>query len=323
MNDIEERLHIFRVLSAKPEWADTLREALALHRQGEAEVASGQRGIWLGFEWHECHTSPVTLNKMVTSRLLDIAYSSNRSTYYKLRHPELVKEALEHLVEPEVKAEAEVPGDLFSTIVGHDNIKTILRYAIESERPAHILLQGVPASAKTLFLLELARLPNSYYCLAQTMTGPGLADVLFVRAPEFLCIDEIDRLSPENVGVLNSLMATGIISECKVGRTRAMELSTKVFAAGIKVQRLPADLLSRFIPLRFDPYTEPQFVEVCKRVLSREECLEETATFIASEVWRMYQQNADVRRAVQIARLCGGQPERAREVIRTLKQVGL
>lgn len=321
--EMEERLNIIKALSAHPEWAKVLQEALVRHKEGEAEVKSGERQIWLGFEWFQAHSNPFVLNKLVTTRLLDVNFHSNRSTYYKLHNPELIADALEHLAEPEVKLEAEMPSDLFQSIVGHDNIKTIIRYAIESERPAHLLLQGVPASAKTLFLLELARLPNSYYCLAQTMTGAGLADVLFLRTPDFLCVDEIDRLSPENVGVLNSLMATGIISESKIGKTRSMELGTKVFAAGINVRRLPTDLLSRFIALKFQPYMEREFIAVCEHILTREECSVGTASLIGSEVWRMYETDADIRKAVQIARLAGGDEVKAREVVRTLKQVGL
>jgi len=323
MSDIEERLRIVTALSTHPDWAEILVEALAAHQAGEESVAKGDRQVWLGFEWFEVHSHPITLNKMVGSKLLDVSFHSNRSTYYKLRYPELVKEALERLAEPEIKPEPKIPDDLFQSIVGHDNIKTIVRYAIESEKATHLLLQGVPASAKTMFLLDLARLPNSYYCLAQTMTGPGLADILFLRQPSYLCVDEIDRLSPENVGVLNSLMATGIISESKIGKTRSMELVTKVFAAGITTHRLPSDLLSRFITLKFQPYTEGEFIAVCENTLSRENCSLDTARFVGSEVWRMYGTNADIRKAVMIARLAGGDGAKAREVVRTLKQVSL
>lgn len=321
--EMEERLQILQALSGNPQYEAVLRDALEVQREGEASVERGECQLFLGFEWFEVHTNPVTLNKMVTARLLDVSFSSNRSTYYKLHNPSLIREALEHFAEPEVKPESEMPQDLFRCIVGHENIKTLVRYAIESEKPAHMLLQGVPASAKTLFLLELRRLPNSYYCLAQTMTGPGLADVLFLRQPQILLIDEIDRLSPENIGVLNSLLATGIISESKVGKTRTMELGTKVFAAGINVRRLPADLLSRFIALKFQPYTEREFIAVCENILTKEGCSVDTAGFIGAEVWRMYETNADIRKAVMIARLASGDEGKIREVVRTLKQVGV
>ena len=72
------------------------------------------------------------------------------------------------------------------SIVGYPGVKILLRHALEAEKPAHLLLSGPPASAKTMFLLELRRLPQSYYALAATPTAAGLADVLFVYEPRFI-----------------------------------------------------------------------------------------------------------------------------------------
>lgn len=329
--EIESKLRVLRVLDNNPEWIDILKEALEVEREGierheEYRQRQANEGYtvmsdYIGWEWHEVHTSAPILNKLVTQKLLNISYSSRSSTNYRVRSPELVAEALERLAAPtETTLDKEMPSDLLGSIVGHGNTKSIVTYAIESEKPAHLLLSGPPASAKTLFLLELSRLPESYYCLAQTMTGAGLADVLFIYHPKYLLIDEIDRLSPDNVGVLNSLMAVGRITESKIGKTRSMELDTKVFAAGIRVQRLPKDLLSRFITLRFNPYTETQFVEVCATILSQEECNVEVARLIGEQVWRLYGADADVRKAVQVARLAGGDMVKAQEIIRVLKK---
>lgn len=40
----------------------------------------------------------------------------------------------------------------FEKIVGHEDIKSILGKAILVKRPVHILLEGAPGSAKTMFL---------------------------------------------------------------------------------------------------------------------------------------------------------------------------
>lgn len=328
---IEEKLQILRVLDSNPEWIAILKEALEIEKAGvekyrkykEEQEAKGYNyeGTYLGWEWHEVHTAPQTLNKMVTAKVLDIAYSSRSSTHYRVRNPEIIEEALTTLAEPEEELlKPEIPGNLFESIVGHNNIKTIVKYAIDSEKPTHLLFQGVPSSAKTLFLLNLSQLPNSYYCLAQTVTGAGLADILFTTRPKFLLVDEIDRLSPDNIGVLNSLMATGVISESKIGKTRMMELNTKVFAAGIRIQKLPRDLLSRFITLRFKPYTESQFIEVCTSILPKESCDAEAARLIGSQIWQLYGSDSDIRKAVQVARLSNGDITKIREIIRVLKR---
>ena len=91
-------------------------------------------------------------------------------------------------------------------------------------------------------------------------------------------------------------MATGIVSETKHGKTRELELDTRVFAAGIRVEKLPQDLLSRFTRLHFDPYTEQEFIEVSQRVLtSRENTSLDNAEYIARVLWQFHGQNADVR----------------------------
>lgn len=323
MNDTEKRLRIYRAFTTNPEWIEILQDALTLQEKAEAEQAV--KGYsWLGFEWFEVHANPQTLKKMVTSKLLNITFSSHSSTHYKVADPALVTEAIQAMFEPVPLVEREMPADLFDSIVGYPDVKTLVRYALEAEKPAHLLLSGPPASAKTMFLLELRRLPQSYYALAATLTATGLADVLFVYEPRFILIVEVERLSPEHIGVLNSLMATGIISETKHGKTRELELDTRVFAAGIKVEKLPQDLLSRFTKLHFAPYTEQEFIEVSQRVLAtRENTSTDNAGYIARALWRLHEQNADVRQCVQIARLSRGDRQRIDEVLVALKKYGI
>jgi len=318
----QEKLRMFQLLSQHEGWAETLREALEAEKDGEERYLREGFGTYLGFEWFQVHTPMPTLHKMVNERVLDITLSTRSGTHFRVRSPELVMEVIKALEEPSPELLPSVmPNNLFDIIVGHDNIKTIVRYAIDAEKPVHLLFSGPPASAKTLFLMELSRLPDAYYCLAQTTTQAGLANLLFVYQPDFLLIDEIERLSGEHVGVLNSLMATGIISESKYGKTRYMELTTKVFAAGIKVNLLPKDLMSRFTRLKFDAYIEAEFIKVATKVLtSLENSSEELAVEIAKAVWSQHQESSDIRQTVQVARLCSGDPERAREILKILRK---
>jgi len=319
VNETEKRLRIYRAIIANPQWVEILQDALAIQERSEAGKAKG--GFWLGFQWFDVHASSQTLNKMVTTKLLDVSFSSNNSTHYKVAEPALVKEAIQAILEPASEPQHEMPGDLFDSIVGHSHIKTVIRYALEAAKPAHLLLSGPPASAKTMFLLELRRLPQSYYALATTLTAAGLADILFVYEPKFILIDEVERLAPEHIGVLNSLMATGIISETKHGKTRELELDTRVFAAGIKVEKLPQDLLSRFTAFHFPPYSEQEFIKVSQKVLTaRENTSIDNAEYIARALWHIHGQNADVRQCVQIARLSQGNKQRIDEVLTALRK---
>jgi len=137
-----------------------------------------------------------------------------------------------------------------------------------------------------MFLLELRRLPPSYYVLATNIAAAGLSDILFVYEPRFILTDEVECLAPGHIGVLNSLMATGIVSETKHGKTTELELDTRVFAAGIKVGKLPQDLLSRFTKVHFASYSEREFIEVSQKVFTRRENISiENAEYIAKALW--------------------------------------
>ena len=318
----EEKLRLFQLLSQHEGWSDVLKEAVQVEKDGEERYKQEGYGNYYGWEWFQVHTPVPTLHKMVTEKILDITLSTRSGTHFKVKEPELALEVIKALEEPTLQPPPSViPENLFNIIVGHDNIKTLVKYAIDAEKSVHLLFTGPPASAKTLFLMELARLPDSYYCLAQTTSQAGLANLLFTYQPQFLLIDEIDRLTGEHVGVLNSLMATGIISESKYGKTRAMELPTKVFAAGIRIGNLPKDLLSRFTRLKFDPYTEEEFIAVSVKVLSTLESISENlAEVVAKSIWAKNEASSDIRQCVQVARLCSGDPDKAKEILKILRR---
>ena len=323
--ETEEESRLYQVLTGHNDWIPILKEALRIEEKGKGEAnESGYK--YFGWEWYEIPADARTLNTMVVSRVIGIGYKSRNATHYMLKNPEAANRVISILEEPVEQLpseEKEVPSDLFTSIVDHNNEKTILRYAIESQKPVHILLRGVPASGKTLFLIELSRLPNTCYALGPTLSEAGLADLLFISQPSFLLVDEIDRLGGQNLGVLNSLMATGIVSESKYRKTRTIMLNTKVFAAGIRIEKLPADLLSRFVKLNFPAYTREQFMKVTVNLLSREDISPDNASYIGEQVWSMNGTSADIRQCVYIARLAeanGTTTSRIKEIVKILKE---
>jgi len=320
--DMAEQWRIQSLLVEHPKWVDTLQEALEVEAAGR-EKSEGTGYGYLGWEWHEVHTNTATLNLMVSSRLLDIPFKSNSSTEYLLREPESIQQVLDqmesHVVPLGIVNPHAMPTDLFSLIVGHEGVKKILGYAIEAERPCHCLLSGPPASAKTLFLMDLARIPDSSYLLAPTVSSAGLVDHLFMYRPRVLLIDEIDRFAGDGLGILNSLMATGHVSETKYHKTREIDLETKVFGAGIRIQKLPHDVMSRFVLIEFDPYTREEFEEIASAILpALEEVEGEVAQYIAHRVWKVSTGMSDIRQVIQIARMSGGDRGRIDEIMDTI-----
>ena len=168
MNQQEEKVRLYHLLSSHEGWVDILKEAIQVEKDGEERYRQEGYGKYFGFEWFMVHTPVPTLHKMVVEKVLDITLATRSGTHFKVREPELVLEVVKALEAPTPELPLKtIPDDLFNIIVGHNNTKTLVKYAIEAEKPVHLLLTGPPASAKTLFLMELARLPESYYCVDQ------------------------------------------------------------------------------------------------------------------------------------------------------------
>ena len=262
-----------------------------------------------GWRWRDVGIWPATLTRLKVEGLVDDGYESNSYHGYKLSNK--ARELLSVIPTAETtiattSASLEVPEDLFQVIEGYDDIKGLVRQVLDSEKPVHLLFTGTPGSAKTMFLLELSRLGASYV-LGSQASKAGMIDLLFEAEPRILLVDEIDRIGSKDIAILLSLMETGMVVETKHGKTRRMTLATKVFAAS-NTLKMPRELLSRFMALRFRPYQREQFLQVAAGLLRKREGVEESlAAYIAGRLWAMG--CADPRQAVRVARLARSQAE--------------
>jgi Holliday junction DNA helicase RuvB len=264
--------------------------------------------FYLGAGWDsfEPPIRPQVLHLLHLRGILRQAYKSGSGTGYLTAEPAQVLKALEVFeagpkpAEPEPTGE--IPRDLFEVIVGYDDVKELVRRGLDLEARVHWMLVGPPASAKTLFLLCLERLPGSGYMVGSRTSRAGLSDYLIEYKPRFLLVDEVDKLPQKDLSPLLSLCETGRVIETLYGRRREEALKTIVFAAANRVEGLPRELLSRFEVLHFQEYTQPQFTEVCVRLLEREQVDAELGAYIAEQVWDVLR-NRDIREAVRIARL--------------------
>jgi Holliday junction DNA helicase RuvB len=286
---------------------EVLKKAIEAHKRAIEKYGDSN----LGFEWYEVQAAPQLLNKLVREGFLVVSYKSNKSTMYKVVDPKslaIMIEQVEQMIrEGEVEAEygpVEIPPDLFSIIVGHDDVKEVINRSIQSESPVHILLHGSIASAKTMFLEELARLPKSRFVVGSSLTKAGLIEVLFEDKPRFLIIDELDKIETEdNLAALLSLMERGIVTETKYRRHRSLTLKTTVFASANRIDRIPPELLSRFLKLYFRDYTPQEFIEVTVDVLTKREKVSPQVAFHIGEKVLRELGSKDVRDCVKIARL--------------------
>ena len=273
----------------------------------EWEKGNPPHNEYHGFEWWTINADPRTLNSLVTRGILRVVLRTNKSCCYRALDVSAIEKALadyEGSFTQEAVAEQQMPTDLFKLVTGHQDKKDILFRSLKAEKPVHGLLWGTVASAKTLILEDLGRLPQNRFILGSSLTRAGLFDVLYNERPRYLIIDELDKIQDvENLSALLSLMHKGFISETKYRRHRTLRLKTWVFGSANDISRLPKELLSRFLLLRFRDYTDDEFYEVVVNVLKDQEDVQENlAVYIAEKVLKDLS-SRDTRDACKVARL--------------------
>lgn len=306
-------LDLVAELERDPGLRGVLEDALGAHARATAPET------WLGFEAGDVHAAPHLMRRLLAARVVDQTYRSRSTTCYRLADVDAVREAL-RLACTDVRTEAadpettELPADLFDLVEGLDPTKRMLRLALEADRPVHVLLVGPPASAKTLLLGDIARLPGARLALGGTTTRAGLTSFLLGEPNcRYLVLDELDKMAGDDLSALLSVMETGLVSRLQHGRQEQERRAVWVLAGCNREERLPRELRSRFLRIFLATYGAAEFRRVAAAVLERrEQCDPEIAAAIAELVTT---RTHDVRDAVRIARMARGDLRLARELV--------
>ena len=158
-----------------------------------------------------------------------------------------------------------------------------------------------------LFLEALGDLPGAQYALGGSTSRAGIADLLINFQPRFLIIDELDKMKTEDYSILLSLMQSGVVARLKKGLRDINQMTTWVFAGVNRSDKLPPELLSRFVTFNFETYTREEFLAVAQEVITMRHGKDPAlARYIAETVLK---RTRDVRQAVQVAKLCDSPEE--------------
>jgi hypothetical protein len=245
------------------------------------------------------------LRPLLNAGILGITFSSNSSTSYAMAGKDIVGQFLKGNVAPHTspsEPKLELPDDLFACVINYDDVKDEMRFTLKEGKRSHYLMVGPPATAKSLFLMELVRLSGTYQATGSTVTGPGLTDALLTYQPRILLLDELDKVKMDTTAVLLSVMETGDILQTKYRRHGGKRIDLNVFAAANSDRHLTPELLSRFdTKLYFHPYSFEDFIAICTGYLPRyENTPADIAEYIGMQTW--HQLDKDVRMARGIAR---------------------
>lgn len=280
----------------------------------------------LGWEWMDVATTYTTISHMVRLGMARVKYKSNKHTHYLLtdrqRASDLISNSEKHKAGgliPKQPSATELPDDLFGSIVGHEDVKKLMKKVITADEPIHVLLIGPPASAKTMFQIEIEKLPGAFFIDGANVTKAGLTDMMFNQEIRYLEIDEMEEMSDNDVAGLISFMQTGRLSETKYGRTRTKTMKTWVIGSCNNTKGFSSKLLSRFLTIEFSEYSYDQFLEIVIRVLqrSRPTMTQGTIEKIGEAVWSELR-SRDIRDVIKIAALVSDNEKDLGWIIKTL-----
>jgi len=259
----------------------------------------------IGWSWRHVRIWPATLNRLFKDGYLDNVFKSNSYTGYRLTdlgRAVAVREETQSAKTPQFQ-KLSLPDDLFDDIIGHGEVKELLRASLLAEKPVHVLLAGPPALAKTLFLwdVERAAAEKAIWLVGSATSKAGLWDLVAERQPQILLIDELDKMNAADTAALLSMMEGGRLVRAKKGRELDLSHPLWVIAATNRITGLSPELLSRFAVRKIEAYSRSDFLTVVKGVLVRRENVAlELAEQIANKLDGRTQ---DVRDAVRVARL--------------------
>ena len=201
----------------------------------------------LGWCWRDVRVSPGVLNRLFLEGILENSFKSNSYCGYVLSEQgrALALAAVQDDTEDGTDlvsndTEVDLPQDLFGEIIGHEDVKDLIRAALLSDKPVHVLLAGPPALAKTLFLWDIERAAGerALWLIGSGTSKAGLWDMVAEKQPRVLLIDELDKMNTADTAALLSLMEGGRLVRAKVGRQMSTTIPAWVLAATNNYQKL-------------------------------------------------------------------------------------
>lgn len=258
----------------------------------------------LGWRSRDAGVWPGTLTRLRMEGYLEDAYESNSYHGYRLSRKAKAVVLTGEPSHPQLQHERlEIPDDMFQDIIGHEEVKELLRACLLADKPVHVLLAGPPALAKTLFLWEIERVggERAVWLVGSATSKAGLWDLVAERQPHVILIDEMDKMNAADTAALLSIMEGGRLVRAKKGRKLDTLVEVRVVGATNVEGKLSPELRSRFAIKRLGTYGREEFRRVVKGVLVRREDIKAD---VAEEIARRLEgRSQDVRDAVRVARL--------------------
>lgn len=194
-----------------------------------------------------------------------------------------------------------VPKDIFDDIVGYNDVKKQFMMALNARGNVHILMVGPPSTAKSLFMDALKILPGAKLTYGDAVSKAGLRKFIMDEKPQYLIIDELDKMDTHDDTILLELMEHQTVSVMHYNENEMEDISLRVFAAANDIRRMRRELISRFYKITLKEYTVEEFRHVAYQHLTMKLGTDaDMANVIADGV---SQRSRDIRDAIRIANM--------------------
>lgn len=168
----------------------------------------------------------------------------------------------------------------FPDIVGHRPVKImVFRALLRGNRNVNILLVGVPANGKTMFLKAIIAGCNKVllYDASSGSTGAGLISLLRNNPDaKVLCIDEVSELPKDDIEVTRSLLNDGTVTKSLRNEHINFKMNNlKIIGCTNNPTKLSKPIKSRFQMYHIPAYTDSEFIQVMNHCLIKQDIIKD------------------------------------------------
>ncbi len=191
-------------------------------------------------------------------------------------------------------------------LLGYDDLKLLVLRSLE-ETNIHFLFVGAPGTGKTLILesIELLKQEDAYFLDGSHLTVAGLENILIQYKPRYLLIDEIDKCPDKQIWfALLNVMEFGRLRIQKFNKVVDIPLEINIYATANKIDKLPDQLVDRFIVFHFREYTKEEMKKIIFHCLYKIAGFDEEFSREFSEQYVTKMKKLSIRNAIRLAKLC-------------------
>jgi len=191
----------------------------------------------------------------------------------------------------------------FLRIYGLNDFKELMYLTLTALAQMNVLLNGSPASAKSMFISTIQEQCNDilYFDASNKNSTKLIDEIDNNKESKVIIIDEIDKLQISNYNSPLGLLKNGRVS--KTTKTKRIDFemeNVKIFATSTRLEKISKEIRSLFLPYQLPEYLEIEFIENIKYYLQNK-LFVETSEVIAKEL--IAHERKDVKAAISISKL--------------------